>query len=149
MLGCGYANASVDEIFSTLDLNEDGVLTLEELAEGFTRHEVLRAAPGLGWDMSEEPTSSADADAIFAAMDADGDDEVSLQECAAYLEATRGYTVEAVGAIFETLDLNSDGAISKAEWQDACMQYSALRHAFGLHAGGKPNEIALRSGEAD
>ena len=51
-------------------------------------------------------------------IDTDGNGEISIDECRVFLTSQRGYTPAAADAIFETLDLNSDGAISKLEWED-------------------------------
>ena len=134
--GCGYSMSAANTIFAALDTNEDGVLTLEELADGFVRYEALREAPGLGWSDADRSELDAEADAAFAQIDTDGNGEVSIDECRSFLTAQRGYTAAAADAIFETLDLNSDGGISRVEWEDACARYSALRRAFGLRVGG-------------
>lgn len=133
LLACEWSLDAISDVFGALDLNKDGVLGLEELAEGFARYSSLRRAPGLGWS-NEEMTAAEDAavTATFAEIDSDLSGEVSMQECSAHLQGKRGFSAEAVEFIFEAIDLNMDGSITIGEFREACQRYTALRLAFGL-----------------
>ena len=67
----GYAPAAAERFFAVLDANNDGAVSRDELREAFARYAdpALRLALGLG---------ATDADAIFSAVDADGDGAIVL-----------------------------------------------------------------------
>lgn len=56
----------------------------------------------------------ADADAVFNVIDVDGDGTVTLTEITDHLEKS-GYKPDAVAKIFEKLDTDKSGCISRDE----------------------------------
>jgi len=77
----------------------------------------------------------AQADAFFAAIDVDGNGEISFGELEAHLEDL-GFNAGAIDHIFDLLDVNKDGEISKLELRQSFVKYDdpALRLALGLGA---------------
>lgn len=73
----------------------------------------------------------ADADAVFAVIDVNGDGEISRAELVGHLTGA-GYTEAAVNMIFDKLDVNQDEAISQEELRKGFLQYTPLREAPGL-----------------
>ena len=139
---CGYPDEAVDDIFALLDANDDGEVTRAELRDAFVQFLSVRFAEGMGGDGVDafgdggdisDGGLHADADALFARLDVDGDNEISLDELRAHLQ-TRGYADVAVDKIFARLDLNLDGALSRDELRAAFLRYSALRYATGARA---------------
>ena len=54
--------------------------------------------------------------------------------------SARGLVAAAADSIFETLDVNADGGVSRDELRDGYRRYSALRAALGL--GAQPGAVA-------
>jgi hypothetical protein len=73
----------------------------------------------------------ADADAIFAMIDLNGDGAISEEEFYDHMTDC-GYTEEAVSSLFKTLDLNANGLICKEELRNGLVTYEQLRKAPGL-----------------
>ena len=75
------------------------------------------------------------ADAWFDSIDENGDGIVSYDELAAHLQS-QGFRDGAIEHIFDLLDVNRDGDISKAELQQSLVKYDdpAIRLALGLGA---------------
>lgn len=78
----------------------------------------------------------AEADAVFAAMDADGNGRISPSELRDHL-AGSGFSKKDVERFFNALDTNSDGQISRGELRSGFRRYEManLRLALGLAAG--------------
>ena len=102
-----------------LDVNKDGEISPAELRTTFNglNDAALLQVLGLG---------ESDSDAVFNAIDANGDGEITKAELAAYLEQ-QGHPASIADSIFNTLDENADGAISRDELHDGYMTYSGLR----------------------
>ena len=66
-------------------------------------------------------------------VDANGDGELSARELQSHLQGT-GYSPRTVSAIFDSLDLNQDGTISRDELRQSFAKYdfSALRYALRM-----------------
>ena len=106
--------------------------THTQLRAGFLEYTPLREAPGLGaYNAKFVDEIHADADALFNAIDTDGNGTVSKEELRAHLKQFSKYTFKAIGNLFTLLDVNKDGEIEKAELRDAFVKYSALRLAIG------------------
>lgn len=74
-----------------------------------------------------------EADAIFEAIDANGDGGITNDELREHLE-DKGYPSESIRMLFTAVDKNADGIISREEMRYAFSTYevSALYRAFGL-----------------
>jgi len=75
----------------------------------------------------------ADADAVFAVIDVDGDGGITRSELSKHLTAA-GYAETAVDTLFNKLDTNKDDLISKEELREGFMKFTPLRAAPGLGA---------------
>lgn len=110
-----------------LDPDGDGVITLEEMK---TR-------------MGEEARKRAEAQAerIFARIDADGDGKISAAEALA--ANSHGRPGPDLGRVFERLDGDKDGAISKEEFDRAAERMqkrdAEMRRHGGPEAGKRPH----------
>ena len=82
-------------------------------------------------ELTEEEMIKADAAAIFAVIDVNGDKSISRGELLKHL-TNAGYTEGAVNNIFDKLDTNQDGALSQEELTEGLLKYSPLRSAPGL-----------------
>merc|ERR1719149_333003 len=77
----GYKTEAVNMLFDKLDTNKDDELSREELRAGFLQYTPLRSAPGLGaYNMDFITEIHADADALFNAIDVDGNGSISKDE---------------------------------------------------------------------
>ena len=63
---------------------------------------------------AERETLAAEAEAIMATLDADGDGSVSMDELRAHMRQ-RGATDEQIATLFKALDENNDGMLSREE----------------------------------
>merc|ERR1719237_866259 len=70
------------------------------------------------------------ADQVFDVVDLDGNGVVDFDEMRQYLR-TRGYTDTAVNAVFRGMDANSDGELSRTEFEDGFTKYALVRQAVG------------------
>ena len=132
LLKAGYNEAAVEVIFAKLDSDADGELSKEELREGFAKFAPLREAPGLGaFNAKFVDEINSDADALFAAVDADGGGSISKEELREHLKRETDYSFKAISAIFRLLDANGDGAVERHELREAFVKHSALRLALG------------------
>jgi len=140
----GYAAAQVDTIFDALDINSDGAISQQELRRGFALYEfsALRLAFGLAGARKRENDGApcvvddqrlANADELFESIDSDGNGKIDRIEFAEHLSKT-GYSRETIARIFDVLDVNVTGTISRDELRRAfaCYEYSALRLALGI-----------------
>lgn len=75
----------------------------------------------------------ADADAVFAVIDENGDGSISLPELKKHLLKS-GYNEIAVEKVFAKLDSDADGEITPEELRQGFLQYTPLRSAPGLGA---------------
>jgi Ca2+-binding EF-hand superfamily protein len=128
----GYSSAAIDNLFETVDINNDGEISCDELCACFSRFATLRQEPGLGdfvLDFVDE--SNAIADELFDEIDGDGDGQITKVELQAHLKET-AYSEAAVGAIFDAIDVNDDGELSREELRGGLARYGALRLALGV-----------------
>ena len=76
---------------------------------------------------------AADADAIFAVIDEDGNGAITRAELTKHLMKA-GYTAKACDLVFDKVDTDKSEEISQDELRAAFLQYSPLREAPGLGA---------------
>lgn len=81
----------------------------------------------------DEAQINSEADAFFACIDDDNNGLISFTELSEYL-TTKGYTTQGIDHIFDLLDFNRDGEISKEELRESFLKFNdpALRSALGL-----------------
>ena len=137
----GHSVESIDRMFASLDSNSDGAISRQELRDGFGRFESsnLRLALGLASSSPHSrPAKRLDSgrtvlsDELFDAVDANGDNMLDVGELHDHLKGT-GYSQRTIRGIFDALDINADGRISREELRLSFSQYtySALRLALG------------------
>ena len=68
---------------------------------------------------------------MFACIDTDGDGVTTQDELITHLTSS-GYKVEAVSKIFEKLDVDGNGELSKDELRKGMVNYTPLRKAPGF-----------------
>ena len=73
----------------------------------------------------------AEADAVFALVDQDGDGAISYAELQAHLLGC-GYAQEAVDAIWYTLDADTDGSVLCDELRAGFVRYAGIRGMKGM-----------------
>lgn len=128
----GYNDQAIQTVFAKLDADSDGELTKEELRAGFLNFAPLREAPGLGsYNAKFVDEIHQDADALFNAIDTNGDGSISKDELREHLKTFSNYSFKAISKLFKMLDVNKDGGIEKEEMRAAFVKYSALRQAIG------------------
>ena len=83
-------NAQVDAMFEQADANKDGVLTIEEIEA---------VAAGMGKPI--DPANKAELEAIFKAMDTNGDGKVDKAELKAFFMKMMQGMMAAMGGAME------------------------------------------------
>ena len=83
---------------------------------------VVRFASDAPWP-SNSPLCQAGAFAISAA-------QPNYEELQAYMADVLGFSDESIATVFEKLDLNSDGVITREELANTFVKYSAVRLAL-------------------
>lgn len=116
-----YTEKASQKIFSALDANGDGEISLEELTRLAS---FASAAPAP--ELVEQV--NAEADAMFDAIDINQDGSISSAELGGHLMDI-GYTAIASDAVLRSLDSNKDGVLSRIELRTGFLKYSALRQA--------------------
>jgi Ca2+-binding EF-hand superfamily protein len=107
----GYNEKAVGVLFDKLDTNKDDEISKEELTAGFLKYTPLRSAPGLGaYNANFVDEIHADADALFAALDADGSGAISKEELRNHLKQFSDYSFKAIGNIFKVRPLCTQNA---------------------------------------
>jgi len=91
----------LSKTFKTLDMNNDGTLTPQEVRDGMARHNI------------EVP---ADLEAVMRAVDSDGSGVIDYSEFIAATLTSKQYArTEVMWSAFRTFDLDGDGKITKEE----------------------------------
>merc|ERR1711990_117879 len=102
----GYTEEAISKIFTLVDVSpKDDTVSREELREAFVRYPPLRNAPAMGsLSKSERNPLHAEADAMFTALDLDGNGLLSLEELQQHFSFAEGpsYSANAVANIFST-----------------------------------------------
>jgi len=126
----GYTYAVVNSIFNKLDINNDGKISKKEFRNGYVLFTSLRSAKGLGNYQSKfENKIHDDADTVFNSVDINQNGEIDIIELKSHLN--NKFSKKAITKIFDILDINNDGTISRQELRDAFVRYSALRLSIG------------------
>jgi len=89
------------------------------------------AAPPVCTVQDEMTIVDQDGDAVFSCIDKDGNGEITQEELTEHLTSS-GYTPEAVGKIFEKLDTDKSGTLSREELKAGLRNYTPLRKAPGF-----------------
>jgi len=87
------------------------------------------------------------ADTLFNVLDRNGDEAISKEELAAHLLLAR-YSEEAIQAIFDLLDVNQDGQVSRNELRQAFVRHPSLRGAPAMGSLPKSKRASVHE-EAD
>jgi len=87
--GAGYSSAAIANLFETVDIDNDGEISCDELCACFGRFATLRQEPGLGdFDVDFIDESNVMADELFDQIDIDGDGQITKDELQAQLKET-------------------------------------------------------------
>jgi len=129
----GYTADIITKIFNKIDTNKDGEISRTEFRNGFSKMAGLQSAPGLGnYNAQFVKEIYEDADALFAACDADGNGNIDYFELQSQMgRKFSNHSDAAIKAIFRSIDGDGNGTISKEELRDAFVRYSAVRQALG------------------
>jgi len=118
-----YTESAIDKIYDALDMDDCGQINLADLQDGLAEYcRCSKCEPKFVDEVH------AEADLMFALVDANGDGAISMSELRAHL-LSHGYTEPAVGAVWRSLDANSDGELSQAELRAGILKYSRLSQA--------------------
>jgi len=110
--------AELKNTFSTLDKDNNGTLTANEIKDGMLRNKV------------EIP---ADIDDIIENLDTDGSGHIDYTEFIAATLTKKEYFVEnAMRVAFRTFDLNNDGLITKSELLQVLGEVGSSGIGFGV-----------------
>lgn len=96
-----------NDFLQSVDLDESGEVTLEEWL-GY--HEEM-----LQDETRFESTALMEIEIMFALMDQDGDGIITLEEYGRWMRALRIGEEDLTEKVFQKLDLNGDGTLSKEE----------------------------------
>ena len=130
LIKAGYAASDAESWFA--ESASDGVITPEALRSAFLNYPELRSTPGLGsTEFDGEIPEAVRMDATNFIFDADvtRDGEITQPEMEQHM-VRLGFNPEAITHVFEQLDLNSDGVLSRDELAEVFLKYSALRLAL-------------------
>jgi len=119
-----YSSSAADKIYAALDMDGCGVVHMEDLQDSLT--EYCRCSR---CETKFVEQVHAEADAMFAIVDTNGDGEISATELRSHLHSV-GYTEVAADAVFRSLDSNSDGSLSQEELRGGFLKYSMFREAI-------------------
>lgn len=111
---------ALTDMFSTLDINHDGTITLQELKEGIDKLQIA----GLCSNMKE----------LLVSMDVDGSGSIDYTEFLAATLDKKQYQQESIcWAAFQVFDTDGSGSISKAEL-DKVLASGSLEDVMGSQA---------------
>jgi len=115
-----FSDSSIDAVFSALDTDDSGGISLDELQEGLMET--------LGTESLNNQFTTYEADKIFEAMDRDGNGSIDYDELCEYL-TLRGYTSKAIYAAFRSVGTNWDSQLSREEVREGFKKYSLVQQA--------------------
>ena len=130
---CNYGADRIELVFGKIDTNNDGKITQDEWQAAYLKHPTLRTAPGLGGSLEEK--LHADADAIFASLDADGDGTITEAELREHLCEGCNYDASLATSMLKALDFDASGEIDRDEFRKGFIKHPAMRTAPGLGGG--------------
>ena len=87
------------------------------------------------------------ADTLFNVVDRNGDEFISKEELASHLLLAR-YSEDSVEALFDLIDIDMDGSVSRAELRDAFVKHPSLRGSPAMGVLSKSKRAAVHE-EAD
>jgi len=132
LIKSGYKPEAISKIFEKLDTDQSGSISQEELRAGFVNYSPLRKAPGFGnYNDQFKEKIHVDADALFSAVDANNDGEITDAELRVHLRQFSSFSDPAISNLFTMLDIDENGGIDKEELRKAFVRFSALRLAIG------------------
>merc|ERR1719440_711203 len=105
-------------------LSTDGAVSRYQLRDGFARFATLRQSPGLIDAAENVAEVEAKADELFDAIRRGAADFLTKAELVAHL-AGSAYTELAIGNIFDAIDADANGQISREELRGSCTRISA------------------------
>jgi len=113
LLSHGQTNAQkgeqVEELFGRLDLNEDGIITKSEFQEGFDAFIDTKSSQSISGEVVSDIIRNVEKFTQSSQLK-----KAVLTSAARHLG---GYEVQKLREIFESVDTNGDGAISKKEFK--------------------------------
>jgi len=119
-----YTASAADKVYEALDMDNCGEINLKDLQEGLAEYcRCEKCEPKF------VEATTAEADAMFDLVDANGDGEIKRDELRAHLLKV-DYTEEAADAVFDSLKVNDGGAITREELREGFLKYAMLRQAM-------------------
>jgi len=119
-----FSDSTSDQLFAMFDKDGRGGISLDELRSR------LWESVGKENFKDEYTMSDASIDKIFEAVDLDGNGRIDYDELRSYL-LSAGYPEIAVEGVFHSMDANSDGELSRVEFQEGFKKYALVREAIG------------------
>ena len=95
------------------------------------------SAPASVDTVSSEIDLFEEANAIFYSVDDNGDGMISIEELRAHLVDQMGYTTKYTQFIFDSMDMDSDGEISRDEFRFAFYNFEGVSLYLTMGVGGK------------
>lgn len=135
----GHTRETIREAFRTIDRDNDGEITTDEVRKAFLRkkREMMRRSGSGRSGRSNQSDSfeeellqcSRDADALFRKADTSGDGYLSKREFEVYMKRNTKHSDLAIRELFSMMDLDNDGYITQDEVRHVFLQQK--RHANG------------------
>lgn len=119
-----YTDSAIAKIFEALDMNGNGEICLQELRDGLADYCRCHQC-----ETKFVAEVHGEADSMFDLIDINKDGAISSAELHAHLLA-RGYSEDAVRAVFRSLDTDDDGELTREEMREGFLKYSMLREAM-------------------
>ena len=116
---------------------------------GLGNEQPPRRQPSVYQLLSEEQIDNVHsvADALFNVIDRNGDEAINKEELGCHLLLAR-YSEAQIEGLFDLLDVNNDGSVSRVELREAFVRYPPLRSAPAMGSLSKSARSAVHA-EAD